>query len=225
MLTTLLLACASRAPTPVPPAPPDRAHMQEVLAAANGARHALVAGDLRQARVRMEWLAEHAITTAPAPEPLAAFAEDVRAAAARGAAGTNAFELSKGLAAMAAACGNCHTSVGTGPLFAMENLPPGEAVDVHMRRHQWAVDSMWEGLVAPDDHRWRSGAFAFLEAPLSAADHEALPPAADGFTQRLHELGEEGLAHASAEERAALYAEIVTLCASCHEAAGAGPGD
>lgn len=211
----LALGCgAGRAPVVAQPALPTAPHMQEVLDRAVAAREAVVAGDVRDARLQLAWLADNAITSAPPPPAMAHLAEAVREAAATGANGAGLREVGIATASLARACGDCHDAVVDGPLFPAENLPPGEQIETHMLRHRWAVDRMWEGLVSPDDHRWRSGAYAFLEEPLV--------PEIVALTQ-VHTLGRAGLDASSREERAVLYGEILSSCAMCHQTHGVGP--
>ena len=216
-----LIACGARTPVTAAPAPPDAAHMKEVLDAAEAARLAVIEGDGRAARMRLGWLADHAITTAPPPPELAPFADQVRAAAATGSDAATLLEVGLATARMGAACGSCHQVAATGPLFPSQDLPAGGEIDAHMARHQWAVDSMWEGLLAPNEHRWRSGAYAFMESPLGG---EPVPGGAQSWMQRVHALGESGLDAVAPEQRATLLGELLATCALCHQASGAGPG-
>ncbi len=215
--------CRRQAPVADTPAAPTPAHMQAVLDAAQAAREALIAGQTRAARSRLGWLAEQAISEAPPPEAWAGYATRVREEAAKGANGETLVEVSAGLAQMGAACGECHAAADVAPAFASENLPAGSEVSEHMARHRWALDSMWEGLVTPDAHRWRSGAYAFLEEPLEGAEGESLPEGAASWSKRVHDLGEAGLKTISAADRAELYGELLATCALCHQAAGEGP--
>lgn len=213
--TVLVLGCGgARTPVVAQPALPTSVHMQEVLDHADAARDAVVAGDVKAGRRHLGWLAEEAITTAPPPESLVIYADAVRGAAALGSGADDLMGVSGSTATMAAACGECHHKAETGPLFPAENLPPGDDLATHMDRHRWAVDRMWEGLVSPDEHRWRSGAFAFLEDPVVAE----IPSMA-----KVHELGKEGLNTSTPADRARLFGQILGTCATCHQEHGITP--
>ena len=61
-----------------------------------------------------------------------------------------------------------------------------------MLRHQWAMDRMWEGLMAPSDERFLAGASAFAEAPLEPSSVVPNPTVSDALrpiADRAHALG------------------------------------
>ncbi|HHO53239.1 MAG TPA: hypothetical protein ENK18_20785 [Deltaproteobacteria bacterium] len=221
---SLLLACP-RAQPPAPPLGPDlfptALHMLYVSDAMDLARSAILSGDRAEARRQLSWLANNAPSAEDLPPSLAPFAAIVRDQAARGAAAREPVEIAAALGEMATACGGCHAASGLGPIFAVELLPPGMSPEPHMERHRWAIDSMWEGLVSPDDELWRAGAMAFLEEPLP--DTEPMFEASGAWTNALHALGTYGLELDDPDTRAALYGQLLGMCASCHEASGGGP--
>jgi cytochrome c553 len=146
----------------------------------------------------------------PAPHPSVEDAQ--RAVDAAIASGTRAD--AQAVAEQAAACGSCHQAEKEGPSFPGEPLPTGEDRKGHMHRHRWAVDRMWEGLVAHDAGRWQSGAFALLEEPLD----EGRP-----WTKSVHDLGREGVERADDAARVRIFADLLATCAACHQEAGQGP--
>jgi cytochrome c553 len=86
-----------------------------------------------------------------------------------------------------------------------------------MHRHEWAVDRLWEGLIAPSDSSWAEGADVLESAPFmpQLAVREG-GEAIETLGQRLHAFGRRAAAESSAEGRAKLYGELLTTCASCH---------
>ncbi len=222
MWMSLLLACARPGP-PTPPLPhtPGALHAVGVSDAADRARDALVAGDRAGARRQLAWLARHAPAPGTVPAPLAPSAAVVQAQAARGAEARELGTIASALSQVALGCGGCHRAAGVGPIFAVERLAPGSDAVSHMARHRWASDSLWEGLVAPDEELWLSGAMAFLEEPLHP---EALPDVeARAWTTVLHAVGSYGLEVSDPQGRAALYGEVLHTCAICHAASGVRP--
>jgi cytochrome c553 len=109
-------------------------------------------------------------------------------------------EAARGVAGLAAACGECHASVAdAGPPVRLEAWPPTGDEDVEgMVPHQEAADWMWIGLVAPSTPAWRRGARMLRRDPPDEAVRE------------LARIAE------SAPSRAAVYADLLTACSTCH---------
>jgi hypothetical protein len=87
-----------------------------------------------------------------------------------------------------------------------------------MNRHVWALDRMWEGLIAPSDAAWRAGAVALADAPLhfSGQSNEQ----ANQLAAKVHELAGSARSASSAKDRAGVYGELLQTCSLCHEALG-----
>ena len=86
----------------------------------------------------------------------------------------------------------------------------------------WVSRLLWDGLVAPSERMWRTGAGALVGA-------DAFPPPRAGHVPRdevtraatnLDELGAEAVMAADADARADLLGKIWTVCADCHAQAG-----
>ncbi|MBX3269411.1 MAG: hypothetical protein KF729_04075 [Sandaracinaceae bacterium] len=230
-------APAEPAPTPAtepsPPEPPEipapsatGAVMHGHYARASEARDALIRADVPAARGHLEWLAAHdegrALDGALRPR-LAA----MQAAAGAHAEATTLTEAGQALATTLVRCGECHAAVGR--RFAMERppIPEGEDTPAHMRRHAWAAERMFEGLVIDDVEHFRAGAAALREAPLAPAalGRDQAPPAQlAALSAHVHELSAEAEQAADAEARAAIYGRFLATCAACHRLLGAGPG-
>ena len=96
-----------------------------------------------------------------------------------------------------------------------------------MRRHLWAVNRMWEGLIAPSDSAWKGGSEVLAAVRVKASDITRAPseePQVSYLIQRLREIGAAGSETTSRETRSELYGELLSLCADCHSWTGGGPG-
>ncbi|HEX2872384.1 MAG TPA: hypothetical protein VHP33_14045 [Polyangiaceae bacterium] len=146
------------------------------------------------------------------------FVERMQQAAKRIKDSTSTAQAAAATADLGVACGQCHKRLG-GP--AASNEPPpaeGATLEQRMRRHVWATERIWEGLVVPSNEAWNAGTSALVATPfppevLSRGVH-ARSAAADFTT-----LVARAPTKKSIEERAALYAQLLVTCGSCHRAA------
>lgn len=128
-------------------------------------------------------------------------------------------------AVLAERCGACHAAFG-GPrsLPAVAPLDTG-TVAGRMQRHQWGAARLWEGLVAPSDEAWQSGAVVLSDAPLAFGLDAAKIDV--GEVERLstlvHKLGGEARASTTPRSRLEVYGELLTTCSACHAKLGGGP--
>ena len=53
-------------------------------------------------------------------------------------------EACMAFARLSHACGQCHHALDRGPPMKLDETPEGEDLKMHMRRHYWAVERMWE---------------------------------------------------------------------------------
>ena len=89
-----------------------------------------------------------------------------------------------------------------------------------MQRHHWATAKLWDGLVRPSWQDWKTGADALSEHGLEPVHLEPFGAGREtaSLLDKLHEVGR--LAReadgASPETRAAIFAELLTTCAGCH---------
>ncbi len=132
----------------------------------------------------------------------------------------------EGLAAAASAaselaesCGRCHLALGVELAMSESAAPPveGDAASA-MRRHKWAFDRLWEGLVLPSERAWSLGAAAFVELPFCPQSPSAERD--DGAVQRAREtlVGLEQVAReaSSWSMRAGVYGQMLPTCSTCH---------
>ena len=128
-------------------------------------------------------------------------------------------------AMLAERCGACHTAFG-GPRSVPAEAPPDTAgIEARMRRHQWGASRLWEGLVAPSEEAWRSGAIVLSDAALASE----LPAGTSHITEleklsgSVHDIGAKAGSATSPHARSELYGQLLATCASCHGTLGGGP--
>lgn len=220
MVIVLLLAGCSSTPAPkgpidqAPAGTPDqiatRAHMGEHFEIAARTATALVSADAYGARAALGELAE-----LPGPDGWAhadhPAALELREAAKRGASAPSLDEIAIGFGEAMAACGSCHRSLGVGPRYGGLSAPPDEGdLRLHMYRHLWAVQRLWEGLVMPDSQVWASGVAVLSEdPPLSLIRRGGGSSDYAGDVHRL--VAQTDLSKA---ER---YGRILAACGGCHD--------
>jgi len=120
----------------------------------------------------------------------------------------------------------CHQQIEQGPHFATPPLPEGDTVQIHMQRHRWAADRLWEGLVQPSDELWTAGADALATSQLDPAElniPEEQRATAAALIQHVYDLGEEAKAATTPEARADVYGHFIATCATCHRLVHGGP--
>lgn len=178
---------------------------------------AMIQGDLPAAR-----RAARALAAAPAApgigdegaadvEELSRWARTIRDAPSFG-------EAAEATGFMAATCGDCHATLGTGPAFRSADPPVDRGFTGHMILHAWAADRMWEGLISASQDSWTRGASVFVEEALGG---EVLTPSAQAWAERLHALGREAVGETDRSAQATLYGRILQQCSGCHAEVGA----
>jgi mono/diheme cytochrome c family protein len=184
------------------------AAMRDAVAAANlseARREAKTLADLRiDDKMDAVWQGELAAMSVAAQRVVEA--KDVDAA-------------SHGLAAVARACGDCHAMLGRSGIVVGEAPHVGVDIVPEMRRHQWAVARLWDGLVVPSEDAWAAGAHVLADAPLAPAVLTPDKSPADRIAaanQLVHDLAHRAALAKSAGDREAVYATLMTTCSSCH---------
>lgn len=185
-------------------------------------RDAVARADLDAARREATTLADLRVEGVADPAWQARL-EAMNAAAARVARAKTLSEASRDVAEVARTCGDCHRLGGPSPsvIEAPENAP---GVVAGMKRHEWAVARLWDGLVIPSDRAWRAGARVLRDAPLQP---EPLTPgispapaigelAIAVLATSVHDLAERASVANASVDRGAVYGELMTTCAACH---------
>lgn len=177
---------------------------------------AMIQGDLATARRAARTLAEAPPAAgidaedAEHVEELSRWARTIRDAPSFG-------EAAEATGFLAATCGECHASSGSGPVFRRVDPPEDRGFTGHMILHAWGADRMWEGLMTASADSWSRGAAVFMEEPLHG---DVFSERALGYAERLHALGREAAGETDLRAQAALYGRILQQCSGCHAESG-----
>jgi len=121
-------------------------------------------------------------------------------------------------ASLGATCGACHEATGADPMFDPDPPPmQDEGAAAAMRRHQWGVDRMWEGLIMPSQESWRWGAETIDETP-GCTDVDPEDAYRIELCQKVEALGRSALDARTRDDRTRIYGEFLATCSSCHQA-------
>lgn len=129
------------------------------------ARNALIWGDLpvaRQAMRKLAFFMEHV----PFPEQGKEYARITRELAEQVREAEDLEEACMAFAGLSHACGQCHHALDRGPPIKLDPAPQGGDLTMHMRRHHWAVERMWEALLSDSPEAFQGAAAMLAEAPL-----------------------------------------------------------
>lgn len=139
--------------------------------------------------------------------------------------GASNAQVAAQLADVALTCGSCHEKLG-GP--NVSNGAPSlnaTTLDARMKRHLWASEQLWQGLVVPSSEAWDAGAKALRANPFPDEVLMSGGPPAQRAASDLVELVAKTTRAKTNEERATLYAELLVTCGSCHRAVRAASGN
>lgn len=97
---------------------------------------------------------------------------------------------------------------------------------MHMARHAWGLDRLWEALTGPSEESWKAGHSMLAERSLEPGEveHHELPPDAVELEGRIHALAAEALTLTDPTRRRVAVADMLKACAACHVKTGGGPG-
>lgn len=139
--------------------------MKEHAALSVVARNALIWGDLpvaRQAMRKLAFFMEHVSF----PEQGKEYARITRELAEQVREAEDLEEACMAFARLSYACGQCHHALDRGPPIKLDPTPKGQDLTMHMRRHYWAVERMWEALLSDSPEAFQSSAAMLAESPL-----------------------------------------------------------
>lgn len=213
LFVVILAACAPRPPRQV------QLEMREHFSRARGVHTAILYGDLPLARETARVLSESQPTGLPEGRDI--LMVNVRVAARAVERSRTLGEASTGAGSLAEGCAVCHETYDAGAgIRARLDVTEVGAMRRHMARHRWAVDRLWEGIVALDDDLWKAGVEAFSEPPLDAAELASRGgEIAISLATKLHDLGAGGGEIEGTGARARRFGEILEVCVACHAAA------
>lgn len=218
-----LVACATTEP------PPFRRIDSLGGKSAPVAEHARLGAAARDALERADVPAAHRaahdlialVLESERPAPRSRLAEMIQAARQVEASSTLE-EATRAFADLSYRCGVCHAEIGGPRSFPALAPPDGQTPASRMRRHQWASSRLWEGLVAPSDEAWKSGAEVLADAPFDVDG--AAAPEVQALALSTQELGAKATTATRSSARIGAYAQILSTCAACHrQGAGRGP--
>lgn len=233
LLLGSLVACRDEQPPPPAPAPPSppvaaapvaardpetlKQHMWKHFSAISQLQRAIARGHLDEAKELASWIASHP----EAPQDGWETYLDQLHEAALEVAGAKDLPTAASLAArLVRTCSRCHQARNAIVAFAWEMAPDdGPALQVQMKRHQWAAARLWDGLVGPSDELWNEGAGVLATAHLDTMQ------AAGGVTRgdvnalaaHVRKLAIRAVNVEDTDERAQLYGELLSTCAGCHQ--------
>lgn len=183
------------------------------------ARDAAVYGEVDVAREQLTELA-----TQPMPEGVSSIwapeVLELHVRAGRGARAELPEGVTQGIAHTAQSCGSCHTATGQSPELAGQMDPPSpDTPSELMRRHAWAAQQLWDGLIIPSEERWAQGGIVLATSKLEPNTLFQDEYLAEVGAERVHGLQEATKSIVAAkgwEERAEAYGELLNSCSSCH---------
>lgn len=126
-------------------------------------------------------------------------------------------DASRRLAALATKCGDCHATLGGPATLTSEPSDDAFGALPRMKRHEWAAARLWEGLVGPSDLAWRAGVRVLADAPLELESQAPGTSPIAELTRSVHDLATSAGATQSSVDRNAVFAELMTTCAACHQ--------
>lgn len=174
---------------------------------------AVATGDLQRVRA-----SARLIDALDEPELLARWQPhfDLVRASAHRVAVSESLETAAGrVADVGRACARCHEAASAAVRFTDAPRPAEHATLADaMRHHQWAGLQMWQGLIGPDDGRWRAGAQALTEMPSNLVAL-ASPDDIDAVA-RIKLEATRALETTRQDPRAVLFGRILASCTACH---------
>jgi mono/diheme cytochrome c family protein len=214
-LTALLVACSSAGR----PESTLADHMQAHLSLVGDMQSAIIQGDLaaaRQAGLRIAEHPEHQDLPRGIENPI----EDVRAFSRSVSRAASIQDAARYAAEIGAACGRCHRAAEASLGMETGVMPPAEAATgTHMRRHAWATDRLWEGLIVPSDRLWEAGAVALTDDPIFLPD-DAAGQETNALAREIHDLGTEARRVEDPAMRSGIFGRTLGTCARCHTLEG-----
>jgi len=201
------------------------------------ARNALIRGDLpvaQQAMRKLAFFMEHV----PFPKQGKEYARITRELAGQVRDASDLEDACMAFARLSYACGQCHHGLDRGPPIQLDPTPEGEDLQMHMRRHYWAVERMWEALLSDSPAAFQTAAGVLAESPLHGPEDpdSENPPGATRLAYEVHDLAFAAAVEGKAREdeyvprpgepvepeptsrgQAEIFGRILSACNQCHE--------
>jgi cytochrome c556 len=198
---------------------PDRAAlMQHHFVEVGRVHDAVIRGDLRGALPPAAALA--AMTTpAGLPDTVEPVVTILRQAGRLAGTAPNLRTAAGATVTMLQQCATCHQMVGVYPAPIPQRRPDVGGIVGHMLDHLQAADDLMQGLIVPSESLWRAGADRLRTATLRPNDWPPDPKLtadAKKADAAVHAIAQRASSATTRNERGAVYAELLTTCASCH---------
>lgn len=211
------------APAAAPSTPTPTALMKEHFSKVNEMKAAVVRGDLAAFREAAELLATRQLSGEVAEE-WKVHLQAMQNAAGMGRDAADIAVASTALGDTGRACAKCHQALGKGRPVVEVGSPPaeGSGAALHMVRHQWAVDRMWEGLMGPSEDAWVKGSEVLGDAPLhqeAIAKGKTVIDRVGALAKETHALANRART-APVDERGKMYGALLGTCTKCHTELG-----
>jgi cytochrome c553 len=194
-----------------------RFHMQTHLDDLRAVERYLIDGKLADAQANAFMLTKPA--NDPGLEPFRAQADRLVKSAQALVDARSITDGCRRLAEVTEACALCHLKTQTASVFpeAPPLSPDDGTPSTHLERHKWAVDRMWEAMIAGTDAPWQDGLGVLATTPLPASTVGN----ASSLATRLQGLANDAISqHGNQTEtldsRTAMYGEMLATCAACH---------
>ena len=194
------------------------AEMQHHFLQVTQVHEAVIRGDLAAvAKPALE------LSRMPMPEGLpmegGPFLAAIRRAGARAAVSPNLRSTTAATVTMLQQCAGCHRIAGVYPAPPSPKRQDVGGVVGHMLEHQRAADALLLGLIVPSEAQWKDGAERLATSVLHSSDwppDRALTLEIRKAEVAVHALADRAARARSSDARAAVYADLLTTCASCH---------
>jgi len=192
-------------------------HMLEHFANVSELQRAIARGHLDDAKKHARWLASHDEQLLDGWKP---YVDEMRAAARAVADAADLPTAAALVSRLGLACSGCHVARSAIVTFAWAPAPDEDpALQVQMKRHQWAAARLWEGLVGPSDEMWSQGTSALAESKLDTFAAASGSKRGDvvALAGQVRTLAKRATKLTVREERGKLYGELLSTCAGCHQ--------
>lgn len=188
-----LLGGCNCEPKRVPQAPELPAGFDEVMKEHGElsiiSRDALIRGELplaQQSMRKLLFFMEHV----PFPEPGKEYARITKELAAEVHEASDMEEACMAFSRLSHACGQCHHALDRGPPIKLEPPRGGNDLRMHMQRHYWAIERMWEALLSDSPTAFQVAAGVLAESPLHGRQQPDgdNPPGTTRLEYEVHDL-------------------------------------
>jgi hypothetical protein len=226
-----IVSCSGQpAPAPQPeqqaavkatPSPAVAAFMKEHFTKVAAVRDAVMLDNPKEAQDAANWLIEEHPPVEGLPAEWKSHVEGIRGAARDALNATSIYAAGAAVGTMGRHCGECHQALNVKLVAPAVGPVPTDlsGVPAHMKRHNWAIDQMWIGLVYPSEEAWRRGtdsmAFAALK-PEELAKDPALGRKVSTLAVAVHTVAGEGAKAEGLFLRGDSYGRLISTCTECH---------